>query len=185
MNPLGVRSVRELDLVEIHRWVTSARQGDEEAFASLMRAYYPRLYRTVFEMVPSREDTEEILQETFFRLFKSLGRLRAGEDPFPFLRTIAVRRTYTYLKTRRAAAVSIEDLPENIPELSIEGTSMGVADLYGWAASLPPQRRLVFILREVEGFETREIAAMMGLREATVRRHASLAADEFRKRFGK
>ena len=172
-----------VDREELFRWLAAAKRGDESAFAEIMRAFYPRLYRTVFEMVPCREDVEEILQESFFRLYKSLGRLRENEDPFPFLRTIAVRRTYTHLKSRGPASVSLEEIPENVPELAVEGATLGVQELYAWAAGLPPKRRLVFLLREVEGFETVEIASMMGLREATVRRHASLAADEFRKRF--
>lgn len=173
------------DLEDVARWLALARGGDEGAFAELMRAYYPRLFRVVFEMVPCREDTEEILQESFFRFYKSLGRLRDGENPFPFLRTIAVRRTYTHLRSRRVFTVSLEDLPENLPELAIEGATLGVPELYAWAAGLPPKRRLVFLLREVEGFETAEIASMMGLSEVTVRRHASLAAEEFRRKFGR
>jgi RNA polymerase sigma-70 factor, ECF subfamily len=174
-------SVRE----DVGRWIAPAREGDEGAFAELMRAYYPRLFKTVFEMVPSREDAEEVLQETFFRFYKSLGRLRDGEDPFPFLRTIAIRRTYTHLKSRRVSTVSLDDLPDNLPELAIVGVTLGVADLYRWADTLPPKRRMVFLLREVEGFETAEVARMMGLMEATVRRHASLASQEFRERFGR
>ena len=174
-----------LEREDVERWIASAREGDEGAFAELMRAYYPRLFKTVFEMVPSREDAEEVLQETFFRFYKSLGRLREGEDPFPFLRTNAIRRTYTSLKSRRVSTVSLEDLPENLPELAIVGITLGVADLYGWADTLPPKRRMVFLLREVEGFETVEVARMMGLMEATVRRHASIAAQEFRARFGR
>lgn len=173
------------DADRIGDWIARARDGDEGAFAELMRAYYPRLYRIVFEMVPCREDAEEILQESFFRFYKSLGRLREGENPFPFLRTIAVRRTYTRIRSRKFSTVSLEDLPENLPELAIEGAALGVPELYRWAAGLPPKRRLVFLLREVEGFETAEIASMMGLREVTVRRHASLAAEEFRRKFGR
>lgn len=172
------------DAEDIGSWIARARQGDEAAFADLMRAFYPALFKVVFEMVPSREDAEEILQETFFRFYKSLGRLREGENPFPFLRTIAVRRTYTHLQSRRVSTVSLDDLPENLPELAVVGVTLGVADLYRWADTLPPKRRLVFLLREVEGLETVEIAGMMGIRETTVRRHASIAAQEFRDRFG-
>lgn len=173
------------DAEEIGTWIVRAREGDEGAFAQLMRAYYAPLFRVVFQMVPCREDVEEILQESFYRFYRSLGRLREGESPFPFLRTIAVRRTYTHLKARRVSTVSLEDLPESLPELSVVGVALGVADLYRWADSLPPKRRLVFLLREVEGLETAEIAGMMGLREPTVRRHASMAAQEFRDQFGK
>jgi len=149
-----------------------------------MKRLYAPLYRVVFQMVPCREDTEEILQETFFRFYKALKRVHEGEDPFPFLRTVATRCTYTHLKRRREPHLSLDDLPEELPSLDVAGRELGVADLYLWAETLPPKRRLVFLLREVEGRTTAEVGGLLKMREATVRRHASMALTAFRERFG-
>ena len=170
---------------EIQGWIEAARRGDPSAFESLVRTYQRPLFRLVFQMVPSREDAEDILQETFYRFYLALGRLRVGEDPLPFLRTVAVRRTYTFLRRNRHRHESLEDLPENLPQLAIEGFQLGVRDVYLWAEGLPEARRLVFLLREVLGVEDAEVARLMGIRQPTVRRHAQLALQDLKKTFGR
>ena len=132
-------------------------------------------------MVPCAQDVEEILQDAFFRFFKALRRVRPDGDPFPFLRTIAVRRTYSFLRRHRIESQTLQDLPEDVPDLTIQGRTLGLAEVYRWAGGLPVQQRLVFLLREVLGIGDREIADLLGIREATVRRHASLAREAIEK----
>jgi len=172
------------DAGEIQGWLEAARRGDASAFESLVGAYQRPVFRLVFQMVPSREDAEDILQETFFRFYLALGRLRPGEDPLPFLRTVAVRRTYTFLRHHRHRHESLEDLPENLPQLAVQGLQLDVKEIYRWAEGLPEARRLVFLLREVLGVEDAEVARLMGIRQPTVRRHAQLAFQDLKKTFG-
>jgi RNA polymerase sigma-70 factor, ECF subfamily len=170
--------------VEVQAWLSAARKGDEEAFACVVKFYYASLFRLVFQMVPCAQDVEDILQDSFFRFYKALGRLKPDEDPFPFLRTVSVRRTYSFLKHRKAENLALEDLPENLPELSVYGRATEVQELYRWAGKLPAQQRLVFLMREVLGIGDAEIARLLDIREATVRRHASLAREALTKQFG-
>ncbi len=172
------------DLVAVEQWLREARDGDEEAFACLVKAYYGPLFRLVYQMVPHAHDAEDILQETFFRFFQALRRLIPGQDPFPFLKTIAVRRTYSFLKRNDRIHVSLDHLPEGTPQLSVQGHPYEIRTLYLWAAKLPPAQRLVFLLRDVLGVEDGEIARLTGLREVTVRRHASLARQTLEREFG-
>jgi len=172
------------DTGKVHAWLAAAKAGDEEAFRSLLTLYYPALFRLVFQMVPRAEDAEEILQDTFYRFYRALARLRADEDPFPFLRTIAVRTTYSFLKHHRRRHLSLEELPEELAHLPVQELHVEVATLYRWAARLPPQQRMVFLLREVLGVEDAAIADMLGIREPTVRRHASLAREAFKRDLG-
>jgi RNA polymerase sigma-70 factor, ECF subfamily len=168
---------------EVHAWLAAARGGDEEAFARLVKHYYAPLFRLVFQMVPCAQDVEEILQDSYFRFFKALKRLRPGEDPFPYLRTIATRRTYSFLRHNRMDRVTFEEIPEDLPEINVQGRTLEVQALYRWAATLPAQQRLVFLMREVLGVEDSEIGRLLDIREATVRRHASLARAAMEKDF--
>jgi RNA polymerase sigma-70 factor, ECF subfamily len=168
----------------VNAWLEAARREDQGAFTNLVNHYYAPLFRLVFQMLPCAQDVEEILQDTFFRFYKALGRIREGEDPFPFLRTVAVRRTYTFLKRHRAESAALQDLPDDLADLSVQGFSVSVDSLYRWASGLPAQRRLVFLLREVLGVEDAEIARLLDIREVTVRRHASLAKEQLEKDFG-
>ncbi len=161
-------------------WLLAAREGDEEAFERLLRHFYRPLFRLVFQIVPVAEDAEEILQDAFFRFYRSLRRVRPGEDPYPFLKAIAVRRAYTHLRRRRAAP-AFEELPEGAADLRVEGRAFEPARLFRWAWTLPPRRRVVFLLREVMGLPDGEVASLLGVSEVTVRRHASLAREAFRR----
>ncbi len=172
------------DVAEVSRWIAAAKDGDEAAFARLVEAYYRPLFRLVFQMVPNRQDTEDILQDTYFRFYRALKRVDAGADPFPFLRTIAVRRTYTFLRRHHRGDLPLDDLPEDLPQLNVVGHACEVRTLYEWAGALPPAQRLVFLLREVLGVDDAEIARLAGIREVTVRRHASLARQALEKTFG-
>ncbi len=172
------------DLAAVEQWIRDAMGGDEEAFARLVKAYYGPLFRLVYQMVPHAHDAEDILQDTFFRFFQALRRLVPGQDPFPFLKTIAVRRTYSFLKRGDRLHVSLDSLPEGAHPLSVQGHPYEIRTLYLWAAKLPPAQRLVFLLREVLGVEDGEIARLTGLREVTVRRHASLARQTLEREFG-
>ncbi len=174
--------VRDAD--QIRLWLEAAQRGDESAFAALVGEFHRPLFRLVFQMVPSREDAEDILQESFYRFYLALPRLRSGEDPLPFLRTIAVRRTYSHMARNRRRPLALADVPEDLPELAVEGLHVGVRDLYAWAARLPRARRLVFLLREVQGVPDAEVARLMGIREPTVRRHAQMALAALRETFG-
>jgi len=172
------------DVAEVSRWVRAAKGGDDEAFARLVEVYYRPLFRLVFQMVPNRQDTEDILQDTYFRFYQALKRLTPEADPFPFLRTIAVRRTYTFLRRDRRSDLPLDDLPEDLPQLNVVGHTYEVRTLYRWAQALPPSQRLVFLLREVLGVGDAEIARLAGIREVTVRRHASLARQALERAFG-
>ena len=139
------------------------------------------LFRIVFQMVLNHSDVEEILQETFYRFFLALKRVK-DTDPYPFLKQIAVRRSYTFLKSRKNE-VSFDEIPEQSAELVVQGKSLGIREIYDFAYTLPPKRRIVFILREIMGMEDGEIARELGISETTVRRHAQMARDEFKGRF--
>jgi RNA polymerase sigma-70 factor (ECF subfamily) len=175
---------RVQDKATIGTWILQAKGGNQDAFSMLVETYYPSLFRLVFQIVPQRQDAEDILQETFFRFFQAIRRVDPGQDPFPFLKTIAVRRTCSFLSSDRRRHVSLDELPEDLPELAVLGLTLGVRTLYSWAQTLPPAQRLVFLLREVLGVADQEIARMSGLREITVRRHASLARQALERRFG-
>lgn len=163
------------------QWVREAKAGKEEAFEHLVKAYYAPLFRLVFQMVPSAQDAEDILQETLYRFYRSLGHLREGEDPFPFLRTIAVRRTYTFLKRRGPESLSLEELPDDMPALSVQGHPLDLRTIYRWADTLSAQRRLVFLMRDVLGMGDPEIARLLSVSEVTVRRHGAMARQALEK----
>jgi RNA polymerase sigma-70 factor (ECF subfamily) len=165
----------------INDLLKSSREGDEKSFEELVGIFTPPLFRLIYQITLNYADTEEILQETFYRFFLAIKRVKEG-DPFPFLRQIAIRRSYTFLKKRKTE-ISLEEIKEESTEISIEGNTLEIKEIYQFANSLPPKRRLVFILREILGFDDAEISKELKISETTIRRHSQIAKEEMKKKF--
>ncbi|MCX7829609.1 MAG: RNA polymerase sigma factor [Acidobacteria bacterium] len=165
----------------IQQLLKKTQEGDEKSFEELVKIFTPSLFRLVYQITLNYADTEEILQETFYRFFLAIKRVKEG-DPFPFLRQIAIRRSYTFIKKRKME-ISFEELPEESKEFIVEGKPLEIKEIYQFASSLPAKRRIVFILREILGFEDEEISKELKISETTVRRHSQIAREELKKKF--
>ncbi len=130
-----------------------------------------RLYRAAWSLCGSREEADDLVQETFARVLRKPRYLR-GEDDLGYL--LRVLRN-TFVSGRRAAArrpltdplpddlTAIEDRFAPSPEAHLE-----TAALYAAIASLPPQFRDAIIAVDVAGLSYREAARALHIREATL-----------------
>ena len=168
------------DEEKIVKLIKLAKEGDENAFEQIVATYSSQLFRLVYQIVLNYSDSEEILQETYYRFFLSLKRVK-DQDPFPFIRKIALRRSYTFLK-RRKKEISFDEIPEIESNFVVDGKNLELKEIYEVAYKLSPKRRIVFILKEILGFEYEEIAKEVGISETTVRRHYQLAKEEIQRK---
>lgn len=167
---------------EIVELIKLASLGDERSFEEIVKITSPTLFRLIYQIIPNYSDVEEILQETFYRFFISLKRVKEV-DPLPFLRKIAIRRAYTFLKKRKME-VSFDEIEELESNFTIDGKSIELREIYEFAFKLSPKRRIVFILKDILGFEYEEIAKGLKISETTVRRHSQLAREELHRKKG-
>jgi RNA polymerase sigma-70 factor (ECF subfamily) len=130
-----------------------------------------RLYRAARFMCGSREDAEDLVQETFARVLTKPRILRSDDDLGYLLRVLR----NTYVSRRRAAARRPQTLP--LPETPglIEDPSAGkpevrmeLVELYEAVAALPENFRDALVAVDVVGLSYREAAVALGTREATV-----------------
>ena len=70
--------------------IQRAQNGDEEAFELLIVFYSPALYRVVIHLARDTSEAEGIVQETFWRTWRSLGRYHNDQPFFPYLAAIAL-----------------------------------------------------------------------------------------------
>jgi RNA polymerase sigma-70 factor (ECF subfamily) len=130
-----------------------------------------RLYRAAWALCGSREDAEDLVQETFARVL-SRPRMLRGDDDLHYL--MRVLRN-TFLTTRRAAGrrpaavATLDDVtapdpkPTGRPEQALE-----MQELYAAIASVPEDFRLALVAVDVLGLSYREAARALRVREATV-----------------
>ena len=130
-----------------------------------------RLYRAAWGLCGSREDAEDLVQETFARVLSRPRMLRGDDELYYLMRVLR----NTFLTTRRTAArrpltvATLEDVvtadarPTRRPEQALE-----VSELYGTIAQLPEDFRLALVAVDVLGLSYREAARALGAREATI-----------------
>jgi len=150
-------------------WVDRIRAGDMDAFESLYRTYWQRLYTFAFRYVGSKEEAEDVAQEVFYRIWRGRERwVPAG----------AVRG-YLYLSVRNAArdrlaraAVAqrwrlrqVGTTTETQPDVAAAELTASVEHAL---ADLPPKRSAVCKLRLIDGLSYAQIADRLGISEKTV-----------------
>ncbi len=154
--------------------------------AALAERHYAEVLRLAWRLTGSREAGEDVTQEVFLHLHRRAIALEAEGNPLAYLRRMAARRAWKFLK----AAPPVTALPDREPPAP--GEEAGVAAernaelrrVMACVNRLPVKTRAVFLLREVEQLETAEVAAMLGMLRVTVRRHAQIAREKLREMLG-
>lgn len=180
----GKRTRTEIAEQEVAALVERCRKGDREALGTFYRQYRADVARTLFRILgPGRGDLEDVLQEVFIEVFRSIPRFRGDSKLTTWLYRICINVAMQRLrKLKRLAEVQ----PESPTELQDEGTPHRtlearerMAAVYRILDGLSPKKRLVFVLHEIEGHEAKEIAEMVGSPVLTVRTRLHYARKEF------
>lgn len=170
--------------------IRAFKKGNTEAFNTLFELHHKRLYSFLFGLLKSKEDAEEIVQDTFLKIWES--REHFWED-YPFeslLFNIAKNASLNYTRKKVNRAVFekhlsfFADFNESSADQYIlfqETQSIIETILSG----LPPKRKEIFLLQKVEGLSRQEIADKLGISVVTVDHQLFKAnkhvKDEFKK----
>ena len=167
---------REID----HALIRRCQAGDEDAFADLVHRHERRAWRVARQMVPSDEDAQDLAQEAFLRVFRSLDRFDFKHDFTTWLYRIVTNLCIDHLRKRRpaisTAAVGDEDEGELdladgrdlLPSDRLESEETA-AEVRACLDALAPHFQSVLVLRELEGLPCTEIAEIVGATHVTVR----------------
>jgi RNA polymerase sigma factor (sigma-70 family) len=171
--PTSDRLDAELQLVE------SCLKGEESAWEELIKRHTPRVYSICLRFTNSDAEAQDLTQEVFLRVFKSLSSFRAGEGLFVVWLTRLARNLLIdhYRRTKMDRATeSLEN--QTAPEESLAGMARTEGMLAGREAGellqaalqkLSPDLRETVILRDLEELEYREIADLLRVPEGTVK----------------
>lgn len=173
------------------RLVALAKMGDPTAFEELFMRNKEKIFNLTYRYTGSRQDAEDLLQETFSRAFLSIGRFKAlGDASFStWLYRIGINCSINYLrkhKNRRhrqvegqvhhvvmAAAASSQANPEETAVLAEMEQ-----ELEAGLDQLSPKQRMIFLLKYQQGFKAREIAAHMNCSEGSVKKQLARAMQK-------
>jgi len=155
------------DLSDYELARTSAN-GDMEAFAQLYQRHNRRVYSVCLRMSGNAAEAEDLAQDVFVQLFRKIGSFR-GESAFTtWLHRLTVNQVLMHFRkrvVRKETTAESDELPEQITAGTDNPRRMPVLDRIGVdraIARLARGYRTVFVLHDVEGYEHREIARMLG-----------------------
>ena len=146
---------------------------EAETFKQRFLTFHPKLYRIALALVESPEDTEDILQEAYAKLWSKRDSLEAVQQPEAFAVTIVRNLCLDFLRSPRTNSRS-EPLEtvilhcEDSPERQVE-TRDQLRQVVRLIQELPPNQRQVIRLRGMEDCSMEEIAEITGFSSANVR----------------
>jgi RNA polymerase sigma-70 factor, ECF subfamily len=161
------------------RLITLAARGDRVAFEELVRGRQERVFWTAFQIVGDEEEARDVSQQVFIRLWTSLAGFRPDGSFESWLHRVTVNLAIDAWRRRRArrTASGLDDAgkPEPVDPAPGPADRLESADVQRiflrLAGRLSPQQRAVFVLREMNGLDSEEIARVLGLSASTVRNH--------------
>jgi RNA polymerase sigma-70 factor, ECF subfamily len=170
--------------------LSHARGGDGEAFRALVEHHAKAAFGLAFRLTGNAEDAEEVVQESFLKAYRQLGRFEARSNFGTWLHRIVVNCSMDVLrgrKSRRAGAHvnEVEDVAEWLPAddpspeqlaRSVEIERRVEASLDGLTA----QERAAFTLRHREGRSIDEIGQMLGLQKSAAKHAVFRAVKKLR-----
>jgi RNA polymerase sigma-70 factor (ECF subfamily) len=165
------------DAIEAETLVRRTAAGDVAAFEQLVVRYERRVLTLALRFLRTLDDAQDAAQEVFLRVYKYIHRLDPRKPIEPWLMRMTVNvcrdigrkrqrrwRTFSDLAEHDAACASARTNPHE--GFTIEQQRSKLRDAL---ESLPEKERAAIILRDIEGFSTAEVAAILESSETTVR----------------
>ncbi len=166
------------------------RQGEEAALDELIERKTNPLLKLVYRILNDAEEARDIVQVTFFRLWEKRDRFDERWSPNTWIYRIATNLAIDHLRSRNSRQRSLEPIRLHQQDVFAararrdraglhESEVMGI--FHELAADLTEKQRTVFLLREVQGLASKEVAQIVGCRESTVRNHLFNARKTLRR----
>jgi len=142
--------------------LAACRRQDIRAFEHLYQAHGARLKSLAYHIVGNRQDAEDVVQETFLKLYRAIHGFQGQSSIGTWLCRIAINVCYDLgRKRQREAEAPSEDRPAPGSQVTLR------VALEDALRRINPRHRIVFLLFEVEGFRHAEIASILEVPEGT------------------
>ncbi len=161
--------------------IDRAQRGDREAFRQLVEQHSRAVFRLAFRMTSRQTDAEDIVQETFLRAWKQLGRFDGRAAFGTWLHRICANCSLDHMRRRKStemdvSADSFRDFQSGSPSPERMTLSQEIGAMLGPALDeLTPVERAAFVMRHYEGLAMEEISRALGV-EANAAKHSVFRA---------
>ena len=185
------RGPSDLDLIRDYL------SGDVAAFDTLFKRYHKAIYGLTFRLLRDRQLAEDLTQETFFQILRTIHRINDSFNFSAWIHRIATNLCYDELRRRKkfpeAQEIDDEENEDSVlqvpdadsrksPEVALEISELRDA-VWSVARRLPEKYRLVLTLRELQGLSYANIARKMKVSESAVETLLHRARRRFKEEF--
>jgi RNA polymerase sigma-70 factor (ECF subfamily) len=170
--------------------IARAAAGDHVAFHAIVERHRSMVYRVAYQFAGNHHDAEDIAQDVFIKVYRSLDRFRQDAQLTSWMYRIVMNACIDYRRRHAPASAApfgeeaeqkMLNTPEEAPDPEERAYAGELGDvLEAEIQRLPPGQRLVFIMRHHQGLKLGEIAAALGLAEGTVKRQLHAAVHRLR-----
>lgn len=177
-----------MDAGEVTAALVRARQGDGDAFRALVERHSQQAFRLAFRMTGNEQDAEDVVQESFLRAYRELGRFQARSNFGTWLYRIVANCSVDLIRSKRSRRV--ESGTERFETAPPEDAGPGPERLARSAEirrrvalaldELSPLEQAAFRLRHYEGRSIREIGQTLGLRTSATKNSVFRAVRKLR-----
>lgn len=170
------------------------RNGDEASFELLVKEHSGKIIALAWRLIGHRDDAEDLAQEAFLRLYRSLGEFRGDSRVSTWLYKTTTRLAIDYLRRERLKRklfffrsndesqdpIDLASAPNENPALAAQ-THQAMQRLRLSLGKLSPRQQTIFMLRHYEGLPLKVIAEHLNLEIGTVKAHLHRAVNHLRK----
>ncbi|MBU0982334.1 MAG: RNA polymerase sigma factor [candidate division Zixibacteria bacterium] len=168
-------------------------EGDSDAFAELVSRYQKKIYHLAYQILGNHLDADEVVQESFVRVYRKRKDLARVTNFTSFVIRIATNYSIDLVRKRRGhnqvssdptlmpGDVQVE-LSKNVstPREDFENKRL-MEEIRRALDTLPPRQKITALLHDVEGYSKPEIAEILECPEATVRSNLHIARTKLKK----
>ena len=183
-----------LDCYDDAELIEQFQNGDTAAFDALFTRYQKRTFRLVQRFVSNPEDASDLTQDAFIRAYQGLGDFKSQCQFYSWLYRITVNLCIDFLRKKSRSEVLLYDSDDsgelpmaNIADPRSESPAKAVENkelrthIRKAVRRLPPKQRQIFVLRHWNGLSLKDIAAVVGRSDGTVKAHLLHAHRNLRK----
>jgi len=154
-------------------YIQKVKAGDFQSFSAIASKYQNMVFTIVLKIIENREDAEDITQEIFIKVFKSIQQFREDSEFSTWLYRIAYNTTLSELRKRKLFFTSIDDgfmaISESITEENEEETEIKLQYLDKAVKRLPPDEVFLLTLHYMDGQSVENISRISNLTVSNVK----------------
>jgi RNA polymerase sigma-70 factor (ECF subfamily) len=180
-----------MDATEAAAVLARARQGDSDAFRALVEQHSRSVFRLAFRMTGNEQDAEDVVQESFLRAYRQLGRFESRANFGTWLYRIVLNCSVDVMRSKQARhdqvrGDSLDESAMELPAAEVPGPERMAQSaeietrVQRALRALSPLERAAFTLRHYEGRSIDEISATLGLGTSAAKHSVFRAVKKLR-----